>query len=539
MSRYFLQLLLLLNLGYGFSQDNSRPVPPTFPTYEFEVNELIFDGHYCANAWQLNPETTTNVFILDSMGYLAWYRKDQDEHSTDFKYQASTNSFSDITYWEGPAGVFYTYDHTFNAIDTLISGNEERGDTHEFLLLENGHKLIGTLYDTIMDLRGYIFNGLGGIEECRVRGFGIQEFDTDNNLIWNWHSTDFVHPNEYSDGLNYYPNDFDYAHGNALDIDDDGNLLVSLRNTSTVYKIDRVNRTGEILWRLGGENSSFTIANSDDRFSAQHYAHRLPNGNIGLYDNGNLRWPDRFSRAAEYSLDLANGTASLVWSYDADQSIYASGMGNAQWLNEDAILVAWGYVFRPNPTMSIVNRAGDLLTALYLEDTYMSYRVAAANFSFDLPRPYLTTAEVEGGVEISAPEGYSEYVWSTGDTTSSIIVTAPGIYQAWVPHGIGLVGSYPVEVSEIVSTTGLTLEETLRVFPNPAKDQLSISVTTDQRAAYSLALYDVAGHCVQKTSGEDLSNPQILDTSSLPAGLYVLRLDTGDTTVSRKVVLLE
>lgn len=537
MYRVLLPIILVLNIASA--QDANRPVPPNLPTYQFEVNELVFEGHYFATAWQLNPATTVNVLLLDSMGYLAWFRKDQDEHATDFKYHASVNAFSTTTYMEGLAGVFYTYDHSFNAIDTLLPSNEERGDTHEFLLLENGNKLIGTLYDTIMDLRDYTFNGLGGIEECRVRGFGIQEFDADNNLIWNWHSTDFIHPEEYSDGLNYYPSDFDYAHGNALDIDDDGNLLVSLRNTSTVYKIDRVNQTGEILWRLGGENSSFTIANSGDRFSAQHYARRLPNGNIGLYDNGNLRWPDRYSRAAEYALDIENSTATLVWSYDADQSIYASGMGNAQWLSDDAVLVSWGYVFRPNPTVSIVNRAGDLLTALYFEDTYMSYRIAASELAFDLPRPYLTTAEVEGGVEISAPEGYSEYIWSTGDTTSTIVVTTPGVYQAWVPHGIGLVGSYPVEVSEIVNATALTLEESFRVFPNPATDQLSISFNVDQGATYSVALYDVAGHCVKRLTGDNLSNPHIMDTSTLPAGLYVLRLDTGDATISRKVVLLK
>ena len=38
---------------------------------------------------------------------------------------------------------------------------------------------------------------------------------------------------------------------NAVSIDDDGNLLLSARHTSAVYKIDR--RTGTVVWRLGGK----------------------------------------------------------------------------------------------------------------------------------------------------------------------------------------------------------------------------------------------------------------------------------------------
>lgn len=537
MYRVFICLSLAIQLGFG--QNTSRPTPTNFPSFEFEVNELAFKGHYCANAFQLNPGTTNDMFVLDSMGYLAWYRKDQTESSTDFKYQPAANSFSSITYWPGPAGVFYTYDSAFVATDTLISVNEERGDTHEYLLLENGHKIIGTLYDTIMDLRDYTFNGLGGVMDCSVRGYGIQEFDADNNLVWHWRSTDFVHPDEYSDGLNYYPYDFDYAHGNALALDDDDNLLVSFRNTSTVYKIDRVNRTGQILWRLGGENSSFAFANAADRFSAQHYARCLPNGNMGLFDNGNLRWPDRYSRAAEYALDFSDSTAALVWSYDAGQDIYASGMGNAQWLDDSLVLVSWGYVFRPNPTFSLVNREGELLTALYFEDTYMSYRIGAAELAFDLPRPYLTSELVDDGVKLSAPLGHAEYVWSTGDTTASIVVNTPGTYQAWVPHGIGFVGSYPVEVSEVVSSAEVATQETVRIFPNPATERLHVSVSGLPGSSYSLALYNAAGRCVLRTAEMGIASAPVLDTSNLPAGLYVLQIGMAHTTFSKKVILLD
>ena len=534
MFRFLLLLLSITSCLAAHAQN--RPLPPSFPNYEFELTELSYTGHYLLNSYELHPETVSNMFIMDSLGYVAWYRKDQQTSSVDFKYHPAANVFSSNGYDESFGGIFYSYDSNFQPLDTIRAVGEERGDTHDFLVLADGHRLIGTLYDTIMDLRGYTFNNFGGVENSVVRGFGIQEFDVEGNLIWTWHSTDHVHPSEFSDGLNYFPFNFDYAHGNAMQVDEDGNLIVSFRNTSTVYKIDRANRTGEVLWRLGGENSTFSISNSH-RFSAQHYARVLPNGNIGLYDNGSLRIPIRYSRAAEYKLDFSDFTVNLEWSYDANREVFAPGMGNAQWINDDLVLIGWGYVFRPSPTFSLVNRAGDALAKLYFEDEYITYRVQAAAFPFDLPRPYLSSEVVEGGITLSAPEGYSAYVWSTGETTRSITVTENGTYQAWVPHGIGLVGSYPIEVSEIVSSQELAMH-TIEVFPNPATNQLNIHLSTNWETAHSLELYDANGRKVWGLEAARLTPSITINVSKFPSGLYYLKVRTPNSTLTQKVVLL-
>ncbi|MEL6659414.1 MAG: aryl-sulfate sulfotransferase [Bacteroidota bacterium] len=528
-------LIMILGVYSLMATGQNRPLPPNFPSYEFEVTDLVYTGHYFTNSFELNAETISNMFIMDSLGYVAWYRKDQVSTSVDFKYQAEAGIFTSTGYEPSVAGIFYTYDTELNCIDTLWGVNEERGDTHDFLVLANGNRLIGTLYDTIMDLRGYTFNGIGGVENSSVRGYGIQEFDAEGNLIWNWHSTDFIHPEEYSDGLNYYPFDFDYAHGNALFAGEDGNLIISLRNTSTVYKIDRANGTGEVLWRLGGENSSFTMTNLH-RFSAQHYARVLPNGNIGLYDNGNLRWPIQYSRAAEYSLDFSDFTAALEWSYDADGAVFAPGMGNAQWLNDDLVLIGWGYVYRPEPTFTMVNRAGDVVASLNFEDEYMTYRLQAAELPFALPRPYLEHTVGTESVEIRAPEGYEEYIWSTGETTSSITVTENGTYQVWVPHGVGMVGSYPVKISDIVSSQEL-VEGSIQLFPNPATDQLNIRFDATLENVLSLELHNAAGQMVLSESIPNSVATYAINTSNFAAGLYWLKIRTGDGVLTKKVLL--
>ena len=50
---------------------------------------------------------------------------------------------------------------------------------------------------------------------------------------------------------------YDYFHVNSVDLDRDGNVLISARNTSGVYKLSRA--TGAILWRLGGKRSDFDM----------------------------------------------------------------------------------------------------------------------------------------------------------------------------------------------------------------------------------------------------------------------------------------
>ena len=49
---------------------------------------------------------------------------------------------------------------------------------------------------------------------------------------------------------------YDYFHVNSIQQDTDGNLVVSGRNTWTVYKLTT---NGSVIWKLGGKHSSFKM----------------------------------------------------------------------------------------------------------------------------------------------------------------------------------------------------------------------------------------------------------------------------------------
>ena len=86
-----------------------------------------------------------------------------------------------------------------------------------------------------------------------------------------------------------------------------GNLLVSARNTSTIYKVDRA--SGAILWRLGGKKSDFKMG-AGTTFALQHDVRRHPDGSLTIFDDGQT--PGTTSRAIVLNVDEVAMTASLI-----------------------------------------------------------------------------------------------------------------------------------------------------------------------------------------------------------------------------------
>ena len=135
----------------------------------------------------------------------------------------------------------------------------------------------------------------------------------------------------------------DFDHPNSIDVDPvDGNLLVSWRNFDQVTKINPT--TGQFVWRLGGKNGQFRFVNDPlNGFSGQHFARRLPNGNLLLFDNGNTHTP-KVSRAVEYKIDTVAHTATLVWQFRHTPDIDATFVGSAQRLPNGNTVVGFSYV---------------------------------------------------------------------------------------------------------------------------------------------------------------------------------------------------
>jgi hypothetical protein len=177
-----------------------------------------------------------------------------------------------------------------------------------------------------------------------VTGVVIQELDSKGNIVLEWRSWDWIPFEDMNDDAGSLTAAvIDLVHTNSIELDWDGNYIISSRHLNELTKIDR--RTGEIVWRMGGKKNQFAYINIPDNvpYAFQHDLRRLPNGNITVYDNRNGRLPE-YSRAVEFALDEDNMTLTQVWEFrQTPADIYGRAMGSARRQLNGNTLIGWGF----------------------------------------------------------------------------------------------------------------------------------------------------------------------------------------------------
>ncbi|HEY5296153.1 MAG TPA: arylsulfotransferase family protein, partial [Gaiellaceae bacterium] len=208
-------------------------------------------------------------------------------------------------------------------------------------------------------------SAVGGPTNGTVLDSILQEVDVrTGKVLLEWQSLDHVPITEtYSPVLD----PFDYFHLNSIDVDPlDGNLIISARNTSAIYKLDR--KTGEVLWRLNGRSSDFQLG-LDAPFMYQHDARMHTDGTLTLFDDGPSS-SSADSRALRLGLDFGAMRADVLQQYHHPTPLAASAMGNAQILPGDAMLVGWG----TEPYFTEFGPAGDVRLDAKFDGNAWNYR---------------------------------------------------------------------------------------------------------------------------------------------------------------------
>jgi hypothetical protein len=286
---------------------NGVSVPSDFPQVVITVNSNPSPGNLFLE-YGLGG-THPYTMILDNSGLPVWYQRGR---MFDFKIQKNgmiTSCLSDDT-------GFPAFDQNFQYLKTYLATNGYLTDGHELKIMADGsYYLIGYQLNPVAYLPGGFFNSI-------VRETAVQGFTPAGDLIFQWRAWDNY---DIRDEPMYIT---DFPHINGIDIDDDGNVLVSARHLSEITKINR--DSGDIIWRLSGRHSSFTFVNDPyNGTSFQHNISALGNGHYMVFDNGDTHNP-QFSRAVEYQLELTNMTATLAWEFRDTPDKYAYYLGSAQ-----------------------------------------------------------------------------------------------------------------------------------------------------------------------------------------------------------------
>jgi Arylsulfotransferase (ASST) len=310
--------------------------------------------------------------ILDQNGGLVWFKAlPTNISATNLRVQEYLGK-PVLTWWQGDISVHgfgrgedVIADSTYTDIAHIKAGNGDEADLHELQLTPQGTALI-TAYDPLL----CNLSSVGGPGYGAVTDGLFQEIDVKTGLVmFQWTSLDHVGLGEsytpVKTASTGWP--FDFFHINSIDLEQGGSLLISGRNTWTVYDID--GQTGQILWRLGGKQSSFT-SGPGTRTAWQHDPRELPNGSISVFDNGSAPTVHGQSRGIVVSLDPQQKTATLVSQILHPPALIAESQGNMQALANGDWFLGWGQA----PDFSELSATGQLLFDAHFPGRTQSYR---------------------------------------------------------------------------------------------------------------------------------------------------------------------
>jgi hypothetical protein len=356
---------------------NGVSVPGDFPHIEVTRRDQPADGYLFLNNWRdIHP---FNI-IFDDRGYPVWYLRTADyDRRRDFKIQK--NGVITMLSRVGPYH-FLGFDQDFNPVSEYTAVDGYSTDEHELHVLEDGSYYLVANRGITVDMSQYV---PGGQKNASVSESIIQGFSPSHRKVFQWNPWDHFDIRDLviddpTAGTIRFP------HMNAIDIDDDDQLLLSSRHLSEVTKINR--QTGAIIWRLGGAHNQFTFINDPlNGFTGQHDIRSLGNGHYTLFDNGNLHDPP-VSRAVEYELDPVRKTATLVWEYRNPPGTSTSYyMGNVQRLPNGNTQINWAVGDRPKATE--VRPDGSVAYEMNFTEQYHTYRAFRFPWHGKPAKPYL------------------------------------------------------------------------------------------------------------------------------------------------------
>ncbi|MGH2843084.1 MAG: arylsulfotransferase family protein [Solirubrobacteraceae bacterium] len=369
------------------------------------------------------------LMIFDTSGELVWFKplRGPDQIPFNFRVQ-SYQGRRVLTWFQGQVhaahgmGHYVLADATYTAF-AQVHSTEYPCDLHEFLVTD-----LGTALHTAYESRvrpGQVPMFIGHAQEVDI---------ATNDLLFDWSS----YP-EVATSLSYVtdnPHYFDYFHINSIDLWPGAarNLLISSRNTSAVYLVDR--SSSSVSWRLGGKRSDFALG-PGARFYFQHDARALSDGSgMSLFDDASQPAPEAFASGKVLTLDQAAKTASLQRQFiHTDGEFVTPSQGNLQLLPNGGHVVGWGYY----PFFSAYAPTASLEAPLVLDGRFPAGAASYRTYLFDWvgnPPPHELRLVVQ---ETTAPGRVRVFVSWNGATE----VASWQLHAGRNAHSLQSVATFP------------------------------------------------------------------------------------------------
>ncbi len=374
------------------------------------------------------------ALILDSRGEVVWFGPSTPAQH---KLELNTQTYRGqpvLTWFEGVVvegygqGELVIADSSYRTIQTIRALDGVMADFHEFVITPQGTALV-TAY---RKHAGADLSGVGGPSSGVLLSGVAQEIDiATGRLLFEWDSINHVRVSETyqqrqrhgdgGDGTRSRP--FNYFHINSLALDMDGDLLISSRNTWTVYK----GQARPCRHRgLADERQEVGLHDgARDRFFWQHDVRPHGDGVLTVFDNGALPAEEKQSRALILGVDTKAMHVTLRKAYvHPGRRMVAGAMGNAQLLADGRMFVGWG----TEPFFSEFAPDGRLLLDGSLGRGAPSYRAFTDHWAGRPAEPPAAAARHRaGGATV-----YASWNGATGVGSWTVFAGKSASSMAWI-----------------------------------------------------------------------------------------------------------
>ncbi len=337
---------------------------------------------------------TPGPMIADQDGNLVWFRPmPPNTAATNFQVQQYAGQ-PVLTWWQGRIlevgfgqGENVIFDSSYRQIGRVRAGNGYHADLHEIRLQPDGTAWIDAFDPIRMNL-----SSLRGRSNGVLTDGVVQQIDVKTGLVmWEWHALGHVPVTESNNPIPNSDHPWDYIHINSADPGSSGDVLLSARNTWTLYDVDV--RSGAVRWRLGGKHSNFK-GSSATRFYWQHDAEWEPGGLISLFDNGSTPPKEKESRGLLLEPNASAHTVTLRKALtNPSRRLLASSQGNTRALPGGNWLMGYGGL----PNFTEYDDSGHVLLDGSLGKNVQDFKTFIAPWSGQPRTPPSVSAKKSGG----------------------------------------------------------------------------------------------------------------------------------------------
>jgi hypothetical protein len=249
-----------------------------------------------------------------------------------------------------------------------------------------------------------------------------------------------------------------------------------------------------------------------------------------------------------------DGDASMCWG--VSQSVYstsgAAGASAYNWYIEPA---SAGSISGTGMTATVTWDEAFTGLAMISVEGNNDCGIGSISEMFDVTIHELPTVDLGNDMTICANETMmldagnagASYVWSTGETTQTIVVDTTGVgigtLDIWVDvtdaNTCTSTGEISIQFDDCTGISEISEQWAVEIFPNPSNGVFSIDINTKSNKPVSMSLFNTFGKELYKMENVSIKSSKVieLDLTAQPDGIYFINLTGDGINMIRKVVI--